>query len=63
MIGALFGTAMLGSIGTALVFAGINPFWEKAIQGAIILTAVFADAAVSRIQKHVHLDFSRAGSA
>ncbi len=63
VIGSLFGTALLGSIGTALVFAGINPFWEKAIQGAIILTAVFADAAVSRLTKHVHLDFSRAGSA
>jgi rhamnose transport system permease protein len=63
VIGALFGTALLGSIGTALVFAGINPFWEKAIQGGIILTAVFADAAVSKLQKHVHLDFSRAGSS
>ena len=63
VIGALFGTALLGSIGTALVFAEINPFWEKAIQGGIILIAVFADAAVSKLQKHVHLDFSRAGSA
>ena len=63
VIGSLFGTALLGSIGTALVFTGINPFWEKGIQGAIILTAVFADAAVSRFQKHVHLNFSRAGSA
>jgi rhamnose transport system permease protein len=63
VIGSLFGTALLGSIGTALVFGAINPFWEKAIQGAIILTAVFADAAVSRLTKHVHFDFSRSGSA
>lgn len=62
-VGSLFGTALLGSIGTALVFVGINPFWEKAVQGSIILTAIFADAAVTRLQKHVHLDFSRAGSA
>ena len=26
---------LLGTIGTALTFAGINPFWEKAIQGGV----------------------------
>lgn len=63
VIGSFFGTALLGSIGTALVFAGINPFWEKAIQGAIILASIFADVAVSRIHEHVKLSFSGAGSA
>lgn len=63
VVGSFFGTALLGSIGTALVFAGINPFWEKAIQGAIILASVFTDAAVSRIHRHDHLNFSGAGSA
>ena len=63
VVGSFFGTALLGSIGTALVFAGINPFWEKAIQGAIILASVFADAAVSRLHRHVHLNFSGANSA
>ncbi|MBO0800537.1 MAG: ABC transporter permease [Blastocatellia bacterium] len=40
LIGTLIGVALLGTIGTALTFAGINPFWEKAIQGAIILGAL-----------------------
>ena len=38
--GTLIGVALLGTIGTALTFLGINPFWEKAIQGAIILASL-----------------------
>src|SRR5438045_535285 len=49
LIGTLIGVALLRTIGAALTFAGINPFWEKAIQGAIILAAVFADAALIRL--------------
>jgi rhamnose transport system permease protein len=63
VLGSLFGAALLGSIGTALVFAGIDPFWEKAIQGSIILIAVFADAVLSKVHRHVNLQFSSAGSA
>jgi rhamnose transport system permease protein len=48
LVGTLVGVALLGTIGTALTFAGINPFWEKALQGAIILAAVFADTALAR---------------
>jgi rhamnose transport system permease protein len=48
ILGTLIGVALLGTIGTALVFVGINPFWEKAIQGAIILAAVVSDVAVGR---------------
>jgi rhamnose transport system permease protein len=44
MIGTLIGVALLGVLATALTFLGINPFWEKAIQGAIILAASSADA-------------------
>jgi rhamnose transport system permease protein len=51
IVGTLIGVALLGTIGTALVFMGINPFWEKAIQGAIILTAVISDVAVGRLTK------------
>jgi len=51
ILGTLIGVALLGTIGTALVFMGINPFWEKAIQGAIILAAVVSDVAVGRLTK------------
>lgn len=50
LIGTLIGTALLGTIGTALTFAGINPFWEKAIQGAIILAALASDIVFSRLR-------------
>ncbi len=40
LIGTLLGVALLGAIGTALTFLGISSYWEKAIQGAIILAAV-----------------------
>ena len=49
LIGTLIGTALLGTIGTALTFAGINPFWEKAIQGAIILAALASDIVLLRM--------------
>jgi rhamnose transport system permease protein len=42
LVGTLIGVALLGTIGPALTFVGINPFWEKAIQGAIILAALAA---------------------
>lgn len=50
LFGTLVGVTLLGTIGTALTFAGINPFWEKAIQGAIILAALVSDVALSRVQ-------------
>lgn len=52
LIGTLIGVALLGTIGTALTFAGINPFWEKAIQGAIILAALGSDIAFGKL-KHL----------
>jgi rhamnose transport system permease protein len=42
--GTLLGVLLLGVIGPALTFLGVNAFWEKAIQGVIILAAVVADA-------------------
>ena len=42
--GTLLGVILLGMIGPALTFLGINAYWERAIQGAIILTAVALDA-------------------
>jgi rhamnose transport system permease protein len=49
LVGTLAGVALLGTIGTALTFIGVNPFWEKAIQGAIILAAVVSDVALGRL--------------
>jgi rhamnose transport system permease protein len=51
LIGTLIGVALLGTIGTALTFIGINPFWEKAIQGAIILAALAADFVLGRVER------------
>ena len=50
LLGSLLGVALLGVIGPALTFLGINAYWEKAIQGAIILTAVLADAALGKLR-------------
>ena len=47
LLGTLLGVALLGCLGPALVYLGINPFWEKAIQGAIILFTVPLEAFLS----------------
>jgi rhamnose transport system permease protein len=44
LVGPLVGVALLGIIGPALVFLGAEPYWEKALQGTIILVAVASDA-------------------
>jgi len=62
LIGTFVGLALLGTIGTALTFLGINPFWEKAIQGAIILAALVSDVVIGRLEPHVRL-FGRARPA
>lgn len=58
LIGTLIGVALLGTIGTALTFLGINPFWEKAIQGAIILAALISDVALGRLEKNGRRDLA-----
>jgi rhamnose transport system permease protein len=45
VVGTLAGVALLGTLGTALTFLGVSPFWEKAAQGAIILVAAALDSA------------------
>lgn len=50
LIGTLIGVALLGTIGPALTFAGINPFWEKAIQGAIVMLALGSDFVLGRVK-------------
>ena len=51
LIGTLIGVALLATIGPALTFVGINPFWEKAIQGAIILAALASDFVLGRVER------------
>jgi rhamnose transport system permease protein len=53
LIGAFIGVLMLGVIGPALVFLHSQPYWEKAIQGAIILIAVASDAINLRQRRDV----------
>ncbi|MBO0726600.1 MAG: ABC transporter permease [Blastocatellia bacterium] len=55
LMGTLIGVALLGTIGTALTFLGVNPFWEKAIQGAIILAAVASDLGFARARRRHEL--------
>jgi rhamnose transport system permease protein len=43
--GTLLGASVLAVIAPALTFLGINAFWEKAIQGAIILGAIVLERA------------------
>lgn len=63
LAGTLIGTALLGTIGTALTFLGINPFWEKAIQGAIILAALVSDTAFAQLERWRIADPSRVHAA
>jgi rhamnose transport system permease protein len=40
ILGTVLGVVLLGSIGPALTFLGVSAYWDKAIQGSIILSAV-----------------------
>jgi len=43
VLGTVLGVVLLGAIGPALTFLGVSAYWERAIQGGIILTAVAVD--------------------
>ena len=53
--GTLLGVILLGAIGPALTFLGVNAYWERALQGAIILAAVGIDAWRDRPATHTRL--------
>jgi rhamnose transport system permease protein len=55
MAGTLLGVVLLGMIGPALTFLGINAWWEHALQGAIILAAVAIDAVRARTERDAGL--------
>ena len=48
ILGTLLGMILLGMIGPALTFLGVSAYWERAIQGVIILAAVAVDALRAR---------------
>jgi rhamnose transport system permease protein len=41
--GTVAGATLLSAIGPALTFLGVTAYWERALQGAIILAAVSID--------------------
>jgi len=60
LVGTLLGVILLGAISPALTFLGVNAYWERAIQGAIILAAVGADAVRGRSARYAgHLAAGR----
>ncbi|MFN8453386.1 MAG: hypothetical protein U0401_01735 [Anaerolineae bacterium] len=46
--GVLLGAFLLGVIDNALKLARISPFWQLAVQGLLILTAVVVDSFIMR---------------
>ena len=43
VMGTVLGVILLATIGPALTFLGVSAYWERAIQGGIILVAIAAD--------------------
>jgi len=43
VLGTVLGVVLLAAIGPALTFLGVSAYWERAIQGAVILVAIAAD--------------------
>lgn len=52
VLGTALGVVLLGIIGPALTFLGISAYWERAIQGGIILSAVALDSVRTLMSKH-----------
>jgi len=44
VLGTVLGVILMGTIGPALTFLGLSAYWDKAIQGGIILAAIVIDA-------------------
>jgi rhamnose transport system permease protein len=51
LFGTVLGVALLGAIGPALTFLGVSAYWERAIQGGIILGAVAVEAVRERMER------------
>ncbi|HTL29941.1 MAG TPA: ABC transporter permease, partial [Tepidisphaeraceae bacterium] len=48
ILGTLLGVILLSIVRTALIYLKVDPYWERAIQGAFILVAVLVDHLVPR---------------
>jgi rhamnose transport system permease protein len=48
VLGTTLGAFLLGIINNSLTLIRINPFWQLAVQGLLILLAVIADATITR---------------
>ena len=48
VVGVLIGSATIAIISKSLSLVGINPFWQQALKGAIILVAVVVNVIVQR---------------
>jgi rhamnose transport system permease protein len=53
--GIILGSILLGMLNNALPLINVSPFWQMAIQGSIILTAVLVNALVKRGVDRNHL--------
>lgn len=53
LAGTALGVVLLGSVGTVFTFLHVNPAWEKALQGAVLLVAVVADTVTRREVRRV----------
>jgi rhamnose transport system permease protein len=51
LFGTVLGVALLSTVGPALTFLGVSAYWERAIQGGIILGAVAVEAIRERMEK------------
>lgn len=60
VLGTVLGVVLLGAIGPALTFVGVSAYWERALQGAIILVAVSVDAWRARAAARAHPVVARA---
>jgi rhamnose transport system permease protein len=52
ILGTVLGVALLGTIGTGLTFLGVSAYWERALQGAIILGAILYETVATRRAAH-----------
>ena len=55
ILGAVLGVILLGLIGPALTFLGFSAYWERAIEGGIILAAVSMDALGAQWRRNADL--------